>query len=187
MNERAVNSAGFRKPDSGRTCFARRALLRRSALLGVLSGAIAGIPGCERPAPTACDGLGDRLYGITRAEYAPCAREIMATLDTLQRQLQRLILRRDSLAEPEAGTAYRHLRLLLKRAGFTSDHWREMRAQSRGPRTERWPDEAMRAFNLHVGNASAQYMSALGRPNQANLKEGSRHHRYARQAYARIR
>jgi hypothetical protein len=112
---------------------------------------------------------------------------MMVTLDTLQRQLQRAVLRRDSLAQVEARTTYRHLRHLQDRAGFGADSWRELRAQSPGPRKERWPDAWMREFNLHVGNASAQYSSAVRRPNQPNLQEGSRHHQNARRAYARIR
>ena len=137
------------------------------------------------PVTTACDGLSDRKLGITREEYSPCAREILQTLDTLQRQLQRMVVRGDSTAAPDAQAAYRHLRLLMRRVGFQAD----IRLESLGPgrRIERWPDAAMQQFNGQVGTAAAQYMSALNNPNDGNLREGSRRHELARQAYSRFR
>jgi hypothetical protein len=179
MSEHVANMISSDRCGSGCPASLPRAII----LVGLAVVCLA----CEPPAPTACDGLEDRRYGITREEYAPCAREMMTALDTLQRQLQRVVLRADSLVWPEARKTYRHLRLLRNRVGFVADAWRELRAQSPGPYIERWPDGSMRAFNLHLGNAFAQYMSAVNRPNRANLQEGSRHHAYARQAYARIR
>ena len=134
---------------------------------------------------TACDGISDRELGITRAEYAPCAAELLETLDSLERNLQRMVVRGDSTVEPAARAAYRHLRLLMQRVGFQKD----IRRESLGPgrRIERWPDAAMQQFNGQVGIAAAQYMSALRHPNDGNLREGSRRHEMARQAYSRFR
>lgn len=153
--------------------------------LAVISVAVAAAcSGAVRP-PTSCTGLGEKTIGITRADYAPCAGEILATLDTLQRHLQRLILQQDSAAQSDAETAYRHLRRLMGEVDFTADAWREMREGR--PSLERWPDGVMRYFNVEIGVAAAQYMSALEGSNQANLREGSRRHSQAKSAYARFR
>jgi hypothetical protein len=148
----------------------------------VLALACAGL----EPTPTVCDGLDERLVGITRAEYAPCAGEMLAALDTLQRYLRRMVSRQDSAARPIAEEAYRRLRRLMGDVSFTADSWRELRGGA-GPTTQRWPDGAIRYFNREIGIATAQYMSALRRPNAPNLQEGSRHHQQARSAYAQFR
>jgi hypothetical protein len=137
------------------------------------------------PVQTACDGLADRELGITREEYSPCAAELLHTLDTLQRALERMIVRGDSTGQSDARAAYQHLRLLMQRVGFQADIRREMPGPGR--LIERWPDAAMRQFNAEIGTAAAQYMSALNYPNVGNLQEGSRRHELARQAYSRFR
>jgi hypothetical protein len=138
-------------------------------------------------APSACDGLAGKLVGITRADYAPCAGEILAALEELEQSLRRTILEEETAARPEAEAAHARLRHLMREVDFRGDLLRESRAASPAPTIERWPDGAMRRFNTDVGNAAAQLMSALRRPNQENLREGSRHHAQARRAHAQFR
>lgn len=153
----------------------------------ILSVAVLSV-GCS-PAtsrPSSCDGLVEKTIGITREDYSACAGELLATLDSLETELRRSVFKGDEEAGPDAEAHYKRLRHLMGEVGFTTDVWREAREGS-GRTVERWPDGAMRQFNSEVGTAAAQYMSALGRPNDANLKEGQRHHAAARQAYARFR
>ncbi len=153
----------------------------------VLGAAVLSV-GCSRGVSrsSACDGLTEKTIGITREVYSPCAGEILAALDSLETELRRSVLRGDEEAGPDAEAHYKRLRYLMREVGFTADAWREARGGG-GRKVERWPDSTMRRFNTEVGTATAQYMSALGRPNDANLKEGQRHHAVARQAYARFR
>ena len=136
---------------------------------------------------SACDGLADKLVGITRADYATCAGEILAALEELEQSLRRIVLEGESDARPEAEAAYERLRRLMREVDFQGDMRREVQAGSPAPGIERWPDGNMQSFNKDVGNAAAQFMSALQRPNEANLHEGSRQHARARRAYARFR
>lgn len=160
---------------------------RRITLCIVFSIAILSV-GCSQSAssPSACDGLIEKTIGITREDYSPCAGEILATLDSLEPALRRFVLRNDEEAEAEAKVHYKRLRHLMNEVGFTADVWREARGGA-GRTVERWPNGGMRHFNSEVGTAAAQYMSALGYPNDDNLKEGQRRHAAARQAYARFR
>lgn len=153
----------------------------------ILGAAILSV-GCTPAAsrPSACDGLIEKTIGITREDYSPCAGEILAALDSLETELRRSVFRGDEEAGPDAEAHYKRLRYLMREVGFTADVWREAR-EGAGRKVERWPNSAMRHFNTEAGTATAQYMSALGRPNDANLKEGQRHHAAARQAYARFR
>lgn len=135
---------------------------------------------------TVCEGLAAKHVGITRADYAPCAGEMLAALEELQAALRRVILQGDSTAQPNAKAAYKRLRRLERDAGFQADIFRQLR-DGEGAEIERWPDGTMRAFNGHVSTAIAQYGSALGFPNKGNLQEGARHHEWARQAYQQFR
>jgi len=144
---------------------------------------------CDRSAigPSACDGLADKLVGITRADYATCAGEMLAALEEIEQPLRRMVLEGEGDVQPEAEAAYKRLRHLMREVDFHGDLRRESRAGSPAPTIERWPDGNMRSFNTDVGMAAAQFMSALQRPNQGNLQEGSRYHAWARSTYARFR
>ena len=67
--------------------------------------------GCEAAASetTACDGLVYKESGLTRAEYLPCAGEMMATLDRLAPQIENM-LSGDENARSEAQASVRELR-----------------------------------------------------------------------------
>lgn len=159
-------------------------IVRKTALPFTLAVALACSEGVSRT--SACDGLAEETLGITRQVYSPCAGEILSTLDSLERPLARFVHRGDEGARVEAETYHRRLRSLMDEAGFTADVWREAR-EGAGRTVERWPDSHTRVFNMHVGTAAAQYMSALRHPNTDNLKEGQRQHAAARQSYARFR
>ncbi len=160
---------------------------RRIAFCFVFSTAALSM-GCSRAVsrPSTCDDLSKKTVGITREDYSPCAGEILAALDSLERPLRQSVFRGDDGAGPEAEAHYKRLRYLMREVGFTADLWREG-SEGAGRKVERWPESTMRVFNSEVGTATAQYMSALRRPNDDNLKEGQRHHAMARQAYARFR
>lgn len=157
---------------------------RRSTLLAC-AGAV--LVGCGPASDdSACRGLAERTVAITRAEYAPCAAEMLAALDTLERQLDRTVRARDSTALRSARRTYRHLQRLIRQVDFHGDARREVR-QGAGRTVERWPEANVRAFNGALITATAQYGAIVDHPNPDNLEEGSRHHRTARDAFARLR
>ena len=95
--------------------------------------------GCEASKPTACDGLVYKDSGLTRAEYLPCAGEMIATLDRLAPQIENM-LTGDEKARTAAQSTVRELRGLMKKAG-----WRDM--------LERWDDRALTSLNSDIWNA----------------------------------
>lgn len=137
--------------------------------------------GCGERIQTPCDSIVEKQFGITAEEYAPCAAEIISTLEKLRPQLRTLV-RGNPEAGPQAREAYEHLELLLARSGFA----RDARIGRPGRMIERWSDARVRAFNSAAFGAQAQYMSALARPNKGNLEEGSRLHDQAEKAYRQI-
>jgi hypothetical protein len=88
---------------------------------------------------TACDGLVYKESGLTRAEYLPCAGEMVAILDRLAPQIDAM-LSGDEKALAEARVSVRELRSLLKKAGG-----RDL--------LERWDDRALTSLNLDIWNA----------------------------------
>ena len=129
-----------------------------------------------------CDGFAKKV-GITPQEYGPCASEIISTLDLLQLQLRTLIAGRSQI-EPEALKTYRHLKYLIREVGIWKDARRGIIHSEKV--IERWSDERLIIFNTNAAGAEAQYMSALGHPNEGNLKEGSRLHEEAIRWYQDI-
>ena len=97
--------------------------------------------GCEAAASEtiACDGLVYKDSGLTRAEYLPCAGEMIATLDWLAPQIENM-LTGDENARTAAQSTVRELRGLMKKAG-----WRDM--------LERWDDRALTSLNSDIWNA----------------------------------
>ena len=95
--------------------------------------------GCEASKATACDGLVYKDSGLTRAEYLPCAGEMIATLDRLAPQIENM-LTGDEKARTAAQSTVRELRGLMKKAG-----WRDM--------LERWDDRALTSLNSDIWNA----------------------------------
>ena len=120
---------------------ARARSIVRSIFLwaALLSPPLAAACGAVAGQTTACDGLVYKEFGLTRAEYLPCAGEMTATLDRLAQQIETM-LSGDENARSEAQATLRELRGLLKKAG-----WRDM--------LERWDDGALTSLNVDIWNA----------------------------------
>src|SRR5262245_19253844 len=87
---------------------------------------------------TACDGLTYEKTGPGRKEYLPCASEMMATLDRLDSEIQKM-LAGDESARGDARASVREMRSLLKEAGG-----RDM--------LEGWNDRALTSLNVDIWN-----------------------------------
>lgn len=112
----------------------------RSAILWVAVLAIPMTAACGAFAakPTACDGLVYTEGGLARAEYLPCAGEMMATLDRLAPQIEKM-LDGDASARSDASAGVRELRTLLNKAGGRN-------------LLERWDDRALTSLNITISN-----------------------------------
>ena len=109
-------------------------------VLGVLAAACGG-------QPTACDGLVYKDTGLTRAEYLPCAGEMMATLDRLAPQVETMVSG-DEGARSEARASVRDLRRLIDKAGGRS-------------LIERWDDRALTSLNINIFNAFSHHEACM--------------------------
>lgn len=138
--------------------------LRRSFWLAAVL-----VLGCE-PAQvggSACLGLADRKMGITAGEYAPCADELIASLESLRLNLSPLVSEESSAYEA-AERDYSRLRHLIAETGVMRDY-----RSVTGAEVQRWPEGTVRAFNRAVFGASVQYGSALNAARRG-LHEGAR-------------
>lgn len=158
-------------------------------------GAVTIIPftaacGALAAKPMACDGLVYKDGGLTRAEYLPCAAEMMATLDRLAPQIERM-LEGDESARSEASASVSDLRSLMKKAGGRN-------------LLERWDDAALTALNLDISNTFTQHEACMmvagqlfGRaplgdeknrePARAQCRAYRRAYEEANRAYRRLR
>jgi hypothetical protein len=106
--------------------------------IAVLAIPVTAACGAFAAKPTACNGLVYKEGGLTRAEYLPCAGEMMATLDRLAPQIEKM-LDGDASARSDASASVRELRTLLKQAGGRNI-------------LERWDDRALTSLNLNISN-----------------------------------
>jgi len=113
----------------------------------VLSLPLSGACGAAAAKTTACDGLVYKEFGLTRAEYLPCAGEIMATLDLQATHIENM-LSGDEKALSDARATLRELRSLMKKAG-----WRDL--------LERWDDRALTSLNVDIWNAFNQHEACI--------------------------
>jgi len=127
-----------------RTSWIVRSIFVWATLLAVPAAIACGV---VADTTTACDGLVYKDVGLTRAEYLPCAGELMATLDRQATQIENM-LSGDEKALSEARTTLRELRRLLKKAG-----WRDL--------VERWDDRALTNLNVQIWNAFNQHEACL--------------------------
>ena len=123
---------------ASRSAFAR--LARRSGIVAATLAGLSLTAACASLSggTTACDGLTHEKTGPTRDAYLPCASEMMATLDKLDPQIEKM-LGGDENARSEARASVRDLRNLLKKAGG-----REMLD---------WNDRGLTSLNLEIWNA----------------------------------
>jgi hypothetical protein len=122
---------------------ARRASLVAAALAGLsLAAACAPLSGKA----SACDSLTSEKPGPTREAYLPCATEMMATLDQLDPQIEKM-LGGDENARADARESVRDLRNLLKKAG--------------GRQMLDWNDRGLTSLNLEIWNAFNQHEACM--------------------------
>jgi hypothetical protein len=109
--------------------------------LAAACGAIAG-------KNTACDGLVYGESGLTRAEYLPCAGEMMSVLDRLATHIEAM-LSGEEKARSEAQTTLGELRGLVKKAG--------------GQRNmlERWDDRTLTSLNVDISNTLSHHQACM--------------------------
>jgi methylthioribose-1-phosphate isomerase len=125
---------------------------------------------------TSCRGLSEKTVGITGEEFRPCATEIMAALDTLQRQLRHMS-QGDSTARPQARETSRRLSRLIRQVDA-----KEPAAIAK----LRWSEEATRSFYSYARVAAQNYSGTLKRWDDGSFREGSRLHAKARSSYQQI-
>ena len=121
----------------------RRSLLVCSVFLGLPFMGACALAGEK----TACDGLVYKESGLTRDEYLPCAGEMMATLDQIESQIEKM-LDGDEKARAEAGASVRKLGSLMKKAGG-----RDL--------LEQWDDRGLTSLNLDISNAYSHHQACM--------------------------
>jgi hypothetical protein len=117
-----------------------------SALVLVLT-LMAAACGALAAKPSACDGLVYKKGGPSRAEYLPCAGEMMAILDRLAPQIDKMIGGDDGVRS-EASAGVNELRSLLKKAGGRN-------------LLERWDDSALTSLNVDIWNTFTHHEACM--------------------------
>jgi hypothetical protein len=97
---------------------------------------------------TACDGLVYTEAGLTRAQYLPCAAEIMDSLDRLSPQVDAMVAGSEAARSEATLTLSRLGRLLSKAGGH-----RNM--------LERWSDRPLNDLNLSIWNTYSHHQACL--------------------------
>jgi len=128
---------------------------------------------CPGNRGTACDNLVYKEEGLTRAEFLPCAAEMIASMDKLDAQMDG-VLKGDQRARAEARAQYDHLAELIKKAGGRN-------------LVERWQDESLNRLNVRIWNAYTSYQGALLYPNDVDAKAARRSKEEARNIYESLR
>lgn len=94
---------------------------------------------------SACRNLEYKNGGVERAQYLPCAAEMIAVLDDLDRQTK-AALDGDARARTEGQASVRRVMALMSAAGGLQ-------------LLERWPDRALTDLNLDISNAVTKYQA----------------------------
>ena len=124
------------------SCGFRRTLEAALALAaGLLFSACA--VGHGESSASACSRLSYDTAGPTRAEYLPCAGEIVAALEIVENKSQ-VAIKGDQDARQDGREALRKVNTLMRDAGG-----RKL--------LERWRDSALTDFNVDVNNAATKY------------------------------
>ncbi|HET7695822.1 MAG TPA: hypothetical protein VFK57_08955 [Vicinamibacterales bacterium] len=126
------------------TVCASAAALRRT-FLGIALASLAAAAACAEVVAdnSACRNLEYKDGSVERAKYLPCAAEMIATLEDLDRQ-SKAALDGDAQARAQGQAALRRLRGLVSAAGG-----RQL--------LERWPDRPLTDLNLDISNALTKY------------------------------
>lgn len=133
----------------------------------LLAGLLASACGESVPADSACRQLVYENGGVPRAQYLPCAGEMIAALDELAPQAD-AAFNGDSEARSKGRATLRHLQALMSAAGG-----RDL--------LERWDDSALTSLNVSINNAVTHYeafymVRILDEPHQfaAQTREAAR-------------
>src|SRR5947199_8579047 len=102
--------------DSNVTRRARAVVRSISVWTTLISVPVTTACGVLAGSKTACDGLVYKEFGLTRAEYLPCAGEMIAKLDRLGPEVDAMLSGNNN-ARGEARETLRDLERLFKKAG----------------------------------------------------------------------
>jgi len=109
----------------------------------ILSLLVATACGGDAPSDSACGKLVYTDAGVPRAEYLPCAGEMVAALDALDPQAT-AALGGDAQARSDGQSTLRRVHALMRAAGG-----RKL--------LDRWSDRPLTDLNLHISNAVTKY------------------------------
>ena len=112
-------------------------------VLGCWVALVAGCAASGVPSNSACRDLEYDKAGPSRAQFLPCAGEMVAVLEELDPQVQ-AAASGDPQARSKGQDSVRRLRALMNAAGG-----RKL--------LERWNDESLMDFNLDINNAMTHY------------------------------
>jgi len=144
--------------------------------------------GSDVPSDSTCRNLVYKDEGLSRAEYLPCAGEIVTALDELGQQ-SAAASRGDQQARSAGRATLARVRALMNAAGGRN-------------LLERWQDRALTDLNVRISNAVTHYeafymVRVVEEPNQfaaqtrqaaaAELTAAVRRHEEARSSYRRLR
>jgi hypothetical protein len=140
------------------------------------------------PASSACRNLVYKESGLSRAEYLPCAGEMMSALDDVAAQ-SKIAFDGDPAARSKGQASLRRVKALMGAAGGRN-------------LLERWRDSRLTDLNLDISNAVTHYdafymVRVLEEPHQFaaktreaahdELRGGMQSYSEARSAYRRLR
>ena len=119
--------------------------IRRAVVLLIAGVSFAAAPACTEVVAdsSACRKLEYKNGGVERAQYLPCAAEMVAALDDLDRQTK-AALDGDGQARSEGRATLRRVTALMAAAGG-----RQL--------LERWPDRHLTDLNVDISNAVSRY------------------------------
>jgi len=148
-----------------------RQLASSTACLGLCLATV--LVACDGSRKSGCDNLVYKEEGLTRAEFLPCAAEMIATMDKLDSHMD-AVLKGDKKARAEARAQYVELRNLLQKAGGRN-------------LVEKWQDESLTRLNVRIWNAYTGYQAALLFPNDVDANAARRNKEEAKGIYESLR
>jgi hypothetical protein len=123
------------------------AAIRRSVVMALGCMSLAAATACTEAVAdsSACRNLEYKDGSVARAQYVPCAAEMIAVLDDLDRQTK-AALDGDQQARSDGQASLRRVKSLMSAAGG-----RQL--------LERWDDRLLTDFNLDISNAVTKYQA----------------------------
>src|SRR5205085_7342657 len=134
---------------------------------------VLSLAGCSRGGRGACNHLVYEQGGLTRAQYLPCAHEMLATMDALDETLEPL-LKGDQRALLRARGLYARLDDQIRGAGGRN-------------LTEGWEDASLNRLNIKLWNAYTSYQGVMALPNRQDAESARGSKEEARGIYEELR